>query len=80
MKRSVAALMAWLPAAPVLAQAPPGSLTETLTLASIKQPLLPVWYAITYGSLVAVAIFFVTVIVKFFRSHRAAKNHSGNAG
>jgi hypothetical protein len=51
--------------APSLAQqAAPGSKMVDLHVPSATQPMLPIWYNITYVSIVLVAIFFVFVLYR----------------
>jgi protein-S-isoprenylcysteine O-methyltransferase Ste14 len=57
---SLLALFAWI--SPSFAQqAAPGSKMVDLKVPSITQPLLPIWYNMTYLFIVLVAIFFVLV-------------------
>lgn len=67
MQKKLLALMLSMFSSLTFAQNAPGSETVQLTLASIKQPLLPVWYPIIYGSIALVAIFFIIVIVQFLK-------------
>jgi hypothetical protein len=48
----------------VAQQAAPGSKMVDLRVPSITQPILPVWYNITYVSIVLVAAFFVVVLYR----------------
>ncbi len=48
-------------------QAAPGSQTINLTLASVNQPLYPVWYTIIFLTLGLAVVFFLLVAIKFFR-------------
>jgi hypothetical protein len=48
----------------VAQQAAPGSKMVDLHVPSITQPMLPVWYNITYVSIVLVAAFFVFVLYR----------------
>jgi hypothetical protein len=45
-------------------QAAPGSKMVDLKVPSITQPLLPIWYNMTYLSIVLVAAFFVFVLYR----------------
>lgn len=45
-------------------QAAPGSVMVDLRVPSITQPMLPIWYNITYVSIVLVAIFFAYVLYR----------------
>jgi len=45
-------------------QAAPGSVMVDLKVASINQPLLPIWYNITYVFIALVAVFFVFVLYR----------------
>jgi hypothetical protein len=45
-------------------KAAPGSVMVDLHVPSITQPMLPVWYNITYVSIVLVAIFFAFVLYR----------------
>ena len=45
-------------------QAAPGSKMIDLHVPSITQPMLPIWYNITYVSIVVVALFFVYVLYR----------------
>jgi hypothetical protein len=63
---SLLALLAW--GNPSFAQqAAPGSVIVDLRVPSITQPLLPIWYNITYVSIVLVAVFFVFVLYRTFK-------------
>jgi protein-S-isoprenylcysteine O-methyltransferase Ste14 len=63
---SLFALLAWVN--PSFAQqAAPGSKMIDLHVPSITQPMLPIWYNITYVSIVVVAIFFVYVLYRTFK-------------
>lgn len=44
--------------------AAPGSAMVDLRVPSINQPLLPIWYNITYVFIVLVAVFFVFVLYR----------------
>jgi hypothetical protein len=60
---SLSVLLAWV--APSLAQqAAPGSKVIELKVPSITQPLLPIWYNLTYLFIVLVAAFFVFVLYR----------------
>jgi succinate dehydrogenase/fumarate reductase cytochrome b subunit len=48
-------------------QPAPGTQTINLTLASVNQPLYPVWYTIIFVTLALAAAFFMLVAIKFFR-------------
>ena len=48
-------------------QAAPGSKMIDLHVPSITQPMLPIWYHITYVSIVLVAVFFVFVLYRTFK-------------
>ena len=48
-------------------QAAPGSKMIDLHIPSITQPMLPIWYNITYVSIVLVAIFFAYVLYRTFK-------------
>jgi hypothetical protein len=48
-------------------QAAPGSAMVDLRVPSIAQPLLPVWYNITYVFIALVAAFFVFVLYRTFK-------------
>lgn len=48
-------------------QAAPGSVMVDLHVPSITQPLLPIWYNITYVFIVLVALFFVFVLYRTFK-------------
>jgi hypothetical protein len=48
-------------------QTAPGSKMIDLHVPSITQPMLPIWYNITYVSIVLVAIFFVYVLYRTFK-------------
>ena len=48
-------------------QAAPGSKMIDLHVPSITQPMLPIWYNITYVSIVLVAVFFVFVLYRTFK-------------
>jgi hypothetical protein len=45
-------------------QAAPGSVMIDLRVPSINQPLLPIWYNITYVFIALVAVFFVFVLYR----------------
>ena len=63
---SLLSLLAW--SNPSFAQqAAPGSVMVDLRVPSIPQPLLPIWYNITYVSIVLVAVFFVFVLYRTFK-------------
>jgi hypothetical protein len=48
-------------------QAAPGSVIVDLRVPSITQPLLPIWYNITYVFIALVAVFFVFVLYRTFK-------------
>jgi hypothetical protein len=48
-------------------QAAPGSAMVDLKVPSINQPLLPIWYNITYVFIALVAVFFVLVLYRTFK-------------
>ena len=48
-------------------QAAPGSAMVELKVPSINQPLLPIWYNITYLFIALVAVFFVFVLYRTFK-------------
>jgi hypothetical protein len=63
---SLFALIGW--AVPSFAQqVAPGSVMVDLKVPSITQPLLPIWYNITYVFIVLVALFFVLVFYRTFK-------------
>jgi hypothetical protein len=51
----------------VAQEAAPGSKMVDLRVPSITQPMLPIWYNITYVSIVLVAAFFVFVLYRTFK-------------
>jgi hypothetical protein len=60
---SLLALFVWVDQS--LAQQPaPGSAMVDLRVPSITQPLLPIWYNITYVFIALVAVFFVFVLYR----------------
>jgi sensor histidine kinase regulating citrate/malate metabolism len=60
---SLLASLAWV--TPSFAQqAAPGSVMVDLKVPSITQPLLPVWYNITFVFIALVAVFFVFVLYR----------------
>ena len=48
-------------------QAAPGSAMIDLRVPSINQPLLPIWYNITYVFIALVAVFFAFVLYRTFK-------------
>jgi hypothetical protein len=60
---SLGALLAWA-AQSFAQQAAPGSAMVDLKVPSITQPLLPVWYNITFVFIALVAVFFVFVLYR----------------
>ena len=48
-------------------QAGPGGAMVDLRVPSINQPLLPIWYNITYVFIALVAVFFVFVLYRTFK-------------
>lgn len=63
---SLLALIGW--SSPSFAQqAAPGSKMVDLHVPSATQPLLPIWYNITYLFIVLVAAFFVFVLYRTFK-------------
>lgn len=48
-------------------QAAPGSVMVDIKVPSITQPMLPIWYNITYVSIGLVAVFFVLVLYRTFK-------------
>jgi hypothetical protein len=63
---SLLALFVWVNQS-IAQQAAPGSATVDLRVPSINQPLLPIWYNITYVFIVLVAAFFVFVLYRTFK-------------
>ncbi len=63
---SLFALLVWVN--PSFAQqAAPGSAMIDLRVPSINQPLLPIWYNLTYVFIALVAVFFVFVLYRTFK-------------
>jgi protein-S-isoprenylcysteine O-methyltransferase Ste14 len=63
---SLLALLVWIN--PSFAQqAAPGSAMVDIKVPSITQPMLPIWYNITYVFIVLVALFFVFVAYRTFK-------------
>jgi hypothetical protein len=63
---SLLALFVWIDRS-FAQQAAPGSAMVDLRVPSINQPLLPVWYNITYVFIALVAVFFVFVLYRTFK-------------
>lgn len=63
---SLVALFVWVNQS-FAQQAAPGSKMVDLHVPSITQPLLPIWYNITYLFIVLVAVFFVFVLYRTFK-------------
>ena len=63
---SLLALFAWVNQS-FAQEAAPGSKMVDVRVPSITQPLLPVWYNITYVSIALVAAFFVFVLYRTFK-------------
>jgi hypothetical protein len=63
---SLFALFAWVNQS-CAQQAAPGSAMVDLKVPSINQPLLPIWYNITYLFIALVAAFFVFVLYRTFK-------------
>ena len=60
---SLLALLVWIDQS-FAEQAAPGSAMVDLKVPSINQPLLPIWYNITYVFIALVAVFFVFVLYR----------------
>ena len=60
---SLIALFGWVQQS-FAQQAAPGSAMVDLKVPSINQPLLPIWYNITYVFIALVAVFFVFVLYR----------------
>ena len=63
---SLLALFVWINQS-FAQQAAPGSAMVDLRVPSVNQPLLPVWYNITYVFIALVAVFFVFVLYRTFK-------------
>jgi hypothetical protein len=63
---SLSALLVWINQS-FAQEAAPGSKMVDLKVPSITQPMLPIWYNITYVSIVLVAAFFVLVLYRTFK-------------
>jgi hypothetical protein len=63
---SLSALFVWINQA-FAQEAAPGSKMVDLKVPSITQPMLPIWYNITYVFIVLVAAFFVLVLYRTFK-------------
>jgi hypothetical protein len=63
---SLSALLVWVSRS-FAQEAAPGSKMVDLKVPSITQPMLPIWYNITYVFIVLVAAFFVLVLYRTFR-------------
>jgi len=60
---SLIALFGWVQQS-FAQQTAPGSAMVDLKVPSINQPLLPIWYNITYAFIALVAVFFVFVLYR----------------
>jgi hypothetical protein len=63
---SLLVMLAWVDRS-AAQQVAPGSKMVDLHVASGTQPLLPIWYNLTYVFIVLVAVFFVFVLYRTFK-------------